>query len=300
MPTSNSTTVPTEQTDDDMELPVEEVAERLGLPVGMLVRRIEAGDIPARRIDDDEGAHYRVRIADLGASTRHVLPRREPPGEAKRNGTAHVAAAAAEEKRATTEPAAAVIGGPATRARRIAQLERGDSGDASPAPPPQRPRTDVVQSDIVEGSTVSAAATPAEPVAELDEAEIAAVVPPPPARGTVELTPIDTATEGPRAELQAMALDPRELVAGLLDRWERTLEQRIYAEQRQRFEAELTNRQARVKQLQLELEAVRAEHAAAIAEKERVLAEKIRELIDRERELDDVRHTQRRGWFFRR
>ena len=97
-----------------------------------------------------------------------------------------------------------------------------------------------------------------------------------------------------------MALDPRELVAGLLDRWERTLEQRIYSEQRQRFEAELTNRQAKVKQLQLELEAARAEHAAALAEKERMLAERLRELAERERELDRARARPRRGWFFSR
>jgi hypothetical protein len=120
-------------------------------------------------------------------------------------------------------------------------------------------------------------------------------------RGTVELSPVDAEGEGPRAELAMMALDPRELVAGLLDRWERTLEQRIYAEQRQRFEAELTNRQAKVKQLQLEIDAVRAEHAAALAEKERELAARAHELQDRERDLADMLHNPpRRGWLFRR
>src|SRR5258708_17616142 len=69
MPTSHSTSVRTEQNDDELELPVEEVAERLGLPAAMLIRRIEAGDIPARRVDDASGSHYHVRIADLGIPT---------------------------------------------------------------------------------------------------------------------------------------------------------------------------------------------------------------------------------------
>src|SRR5258708_8683083 len=69
MPTSHSTSVRTEQNDDELELPVEEVAERLGLPAAMLIRRIEAGDIPARRVDAASGSHYHVRIADLGIPT---------------------------------------------------------------------------------------------------------------------------------------------------------------------------------------------------------------------------------------
>jgi hypothetical protein len=225
MPTTPSTPVRPDVADDELELPVEEVADRLGLPAAMLIRRIEAGDIPARRIDDETGAHYSVRIADLGTSSRSVLP-----------------------------PVAA-----------------------------------------------PAATANAEP--EVDDAnveDIADTIPPPPVKATVELAPIDHEVEGPRAELAMMALDPRELVAGLLDRWERTLEQRIYAEQRQRFEAELTNRQAKVKQLQLELEAARAEHAAALAEKERLLAEKMRELVERERELHQAHTERRRGWLFRR
>jgi hypothetical protein len=224
-------------TDDELELPVEEVAARLGLPAAMLIRRIEAGDIPARRIDDEQGVHYNVRIADLGSSSRAVLPHLNDT----RNGTTH------------------------SEVDKIADVDA--THDAPQA---------------------------ADTAGDLD-------LPPPPARATVELTPLDRDSEGPRAELAMMALDPRELVAGLLDRWERTLEQRIYSEQRQRFEAELTNRQAKVKQLQLELDAVRAEHAAALAEKERVLAEKLRDLADRDRELDAARAAQpRRGWLFRR
>jgi hypothetical protein len=103
----------------------------------------------------------------------------------------------------------------------------------------------------------------------------------------------------PRSEVAAMMLDPRELVAGLLDRWERTLEQRIYAEQRQRFEGELNARQNLVKQLQLELQTARAEHAAAQAERDRRLAERERQLADAQRELADSRQAanRRRRWF---
>lgn len=216
-------TLPPDVIDDEMELPVEEVAARLGLPAAMLVRRIEAGDIPARRVDDELGAHYTVRIADLGTLSRTVLPSPVP--------------------------------------------RLHDENDA-----------------------------------DEDTDDLTATIPPPPVRATVELAPMAAADhiENPRAELSAMALDPRELVAGLLDRWERTLEQRIYAEQRQRFEAELSNRQAKVRQLQLELDAVRAEHAAALAEKERVVAERMRDLAEREREIEELRHQPRRGWFFRR
>jgi hypothetical protein len=241
VPSPHSAAIRHDVTDEELELPVEEVAARLGLPASMLIRRIEAGDIPARRIDDDTGVHYRMRIADLGTSSRSVLPQGLP-----RNGT--------------------------SVAPLTPQSETADVDDSHPAATPH-----VVEHDVDDD-----------------------ILPPPPARATVELTPLDRDTEGPRAELAMMALDPRELVAGLLDRWERTLEQRIYAEQRQRFEAELTNRQAKVKQLQLELDAVRAEHAAALAEKERRLAERERDIAHRERELDELRAQPRRGWFFRR
>ena len=89
------------------------------------------------------------------------------------------------------------------------------------------------------------------------------------------------------------SLDPRELVAGLLDRWERTLEQRIYSEQRQRFEAELNARQNLVKQLQLELQTARAEHAAAQAEKDRRLADRDRRISDLEARVARSRRTSR-------
>jgi hypothetical protein len=247
MPTPPTTFMRNDLTDDEMELPVEEVAARLGLPAAMLIRRIEAGDIPARRIDDPEGPHYRVRIADLGTSSRAVMPAK------------------------------------------------------TPAPFAAQTAIDAIDDSDIDLAGTAAAGAPEAHDDEVDEDLAAILPPPPPVRGTVELSPIEAEqAQDPRAELSMMALDPRELVAGLLDRWERTLEQRIYAEQRQRFEAELTNRQAKVKQLQLELDAVRAEHAASLAEKERQLAERERDLARREREIDDLRHQPRRGWLFRR
>ncbi len=114
---------------------------------------------------------------------------------------------------------------------------------------------------------------------------------------------IETGSNEPRRDVASMtSLDPRELVAGLLDRWERTLEQRIYSEQRQRFEAELNARQNLVKQLQLELQTARAEHAAAQAEKDRRLADRDRRISDLEAGAPDPQDVagRRRRWFFSR
>jgi O-antigen/teichoic acid export membrane protein len=95
----------------------------------------------------------------------------------------------------------------------------------------------------------------------------------------------DASSAEPRVDVAAMtSLDPRELVDGLLDRWEQTLAQRIHAEGRQRFEAELSARQDLVKQLQLELQLVRAEHAAAQAEKDRRLDERDHRVREMEHE----------------
>ncbi|TMC47480.1 MAG: hypothetical protein E6J14_15610 [Chloroflexi bacterium] len=62
--------------------------------------------------------------------------------------------------------------------------------------------------------------------------------------------------------------------------------------ERQRFDAELSARQSRIKQLQLELDAARAEHAAALADRERRIAERERELVEA--------LSRRRGFFRRR
>ncbi|MFN2569014.1 MAG: hypothetical protein ABR564_05360 [Candidatus Dormibacteria bacterium] len=127
-----------------------------------------------------------------------------------------------------------------------------------------------------------------------------------------------------------IALDPRQLVAGLLDRWERSVEQRIQVEQLPRFEAQIVERQVRINELEKELRAVRLDGAAALtergeamaereravaerdraiadrdralAERERALSERDRALADRERDLMEIRQeaSRRRGLFFRR
>jgi len=252
MTISHTPSIRTQHDDDELELPVEVVAERLGLPASMLIRRIEAGDIPARQVEGVDGFHYRVRIAELGSMMPEDVE---------------------EEAQEITGTAAPLI------------LNGHGAHGAAPAEP------DRGAAQIADDDSLALA----------EDDELSDALPPPPVRGTVELAPLDAPAEGPRGELAMMNLDPRELVAGLLDRWERTLEQRIYAEQRQRFEAELSNRHHKVKQLQLELEAVRAEHAAALAEKERQLATRERELAERERELAEaISQPRRRGWLFGR
>src|SRR5438445_5005552 len=97
MTISHSTSFRTEHDDDELELPVEVVAERLGLPAAMLIRRIEAGDIPARKVEDAGGSHYHVRIADLGPATGAVLPDDGEDDAHDEDGEAH-------EIRGTAEP----------------------------------------------------------------------------------------------------------------------------------------------------------------------------------------------------
>ena len=62
-------------------LPVEEVAQRLDLPLGILLRRVEAGDVPSRREEGPGGVHYLVRLGDLGIespATDRVVPPAPP------------------------------------------------------------------------------------------------------------------------------------------------------------------------------------------------------------------------------
>jgi len=231
-------------------LPVEEVAQRLDLPLGILLRRVEAGDVPSRREEGPDGVRYLVRLGDLG------------------------------------------IESPAT------------AGVAAPAPPPPPETANHV--------------APVDPTPSVDVVGTAQssswpdkVVPPPAEELAAEAqtshgragSMIEVGSNEPRRDVASMtSLDPRELVAGLLDRWERTLEQRIYSEQRQRFEAELNSRQNLVKQLQLELQTARAEHAAAQAEKDRRLADRDRRIGELEAGAPDPQDVagRRRRWFFSR
>lgn len=235
-------------------LPCEEVAQRLDLPLGILLRRVEAGDVPSRREEGPDGVRYLVRLGDLGIET----------------------------------PAATVA-----------------KEQSAPMPPPAPP--DVTNHE-----------TNPEPLESVDVVGSAhpsswpdKVVPPPAEELAAEAqtvhgrgaSMIEVGSSEPRKDVASMtSLDPRELVAGLLDRWERTLEQRIYSEQRQRFEAELNARQNLVKQLQLELQTARAEHAAAQAEKDRRLADRERRISELEAISPDPQDVagRRRRWFFSR
>jgi hypothetical protein len=228
---------------------VEEVAQRLDLPLGILLRRVEAGDVPSRREEGPDGVRYLVRLGDLGIeSPMSDLPAASAPPPPP--------AAAAQETPADPTPTVDVV------------------GTAQPSSWPDK------------------------------------VVPPPAEELAAEATShgrtgsmIEIGSNEPRRDVASMtSLDPRELVAGLLDRWERTLEQRIYSEQRQRFEAELNSRQNLVKQLQLELQTARAEHAAAQAEKDRRLAERDRRISDLEAGVGDPQDVsgRRKRWFFSR
>jgi hypothetical protein len=235
---------------DEPYLPVEEVAQRLDLPLGILLRRVEAGDVPSRREEGPDGVRYLVRLGDLGI---------ESP------------------------------------------MSDVSTALAPPPPPPEAVNhetpVDATQSVDVVGT--------AQPSSWPDK-----VVPPPAEELAAEATShgrgasmIEVGSSEPRRDVASMtSLDPRELVAGLLDRWERTLEQRIYSEQRQRFEAELNARQNLVKQLQLELQTARAEHAAAQAEKDRRLADRDRRISDLEAGAGDPQDVsgRRRRWFFSR
>jgi len=248
--------MPAATTDPGAEpyLPVEEVARRLDLPLGILLRRVEAGDVPSRREEGPDGVHFLVRLGDLGiegpsGATAVVPPLLtlpevpDPPALTQQDFSPESA------------PAVDVVG-----------TARPTSWPDKVVPPP-------AEELAAEAQTVHARGGPM----------------------------IDLTSNEPRRDVASMtSLDPRELVAGLLDRWERTLEQRIYSEQRQRFEAELNARQNLVKQLQLELQTARAEHAAAQAEKDRRLADRDRRIGELEARLPDPQDVagKRRRWFF--
>lgn len=390
-------------TSDEPYLLVEEVAERLGLPLSVLLHRVEAGDIPARRVERADGLHYALRLGDLGielddrglrsSAIEHEAPGPEAgpkedeetlttafetdqpsepsvenaifsafdsgpaPVPGTRNGGADSVAAWVEEEadvlpwqpatepappwalrpREPQEPPVWLTQGPAAPAEEIEVA--GDAAPTSDAPAVEDAagfaevdevdELDVENEDYLppafdrdapEVEDGMPAIAPSGLDAELQDDEldtdqdtaVAELAVPPPTREP-DVSLVDAAASGPRGDLASMSLDARELVAGLLDRWERTLEQRIYTEQRQRFQAELVARQNMVKQLQMELHTARAEHAAAQAEKDRLLAGKERELADRERDLAETRRiaqeaerlvapaaSRRRRWFWSR
>ncbi|MHB1525451.1 MAG: hypothetical protein ACYCZN_04110 [Candidatus Dormibacteria bacterium] len=89
------------------------------------------------------------------------------------------------------------------------------------------------------------------------------------------------------------SIDARELVAGLFERWERALEQRIQAEQRLRFEAELEQRLRQVRDLRQELDQTRKTQAAQMAERER-------EMMELRNKVREMEQAPKKSGFFRR
>jgi hypothetical protein len=274
--------MPAAATDPGAEpyLPVEEVARRLDLPLGILLRRVEAGDVPSRREDGPDGVHFLVRLGDLGIESPMDEPLSPPPPPA------------APARETLDQSRSVDVVGTAQQPITQQPMPQQPAPMAPAAPAPQQPG-------------------PVPPAAQLPTSWPDKVVPPPEEELAAEAQSshgragalIDIGSNEPRRDVAAMtSLDPRELVAGLLDRWERTLEQRIYSEQRQRFEAELNARQNLVKQLQLELQTARAEHAAAQAEKDRRLADRDRRISDLEARFPDTQDVaaKRRRWFFGR
>jgi hypothetical protein len=347
-------------TSDEPYLLVEEVAERLGLPLSVLMHRVEAGDIPARRVERADGLHYALRLGDLGIELDDRGLRSaamQDDGQEKEvvvDDDEETLTAAFEPTEPSVESAifsafdsgpAPLPGMPKSDVDVSGQaVEDGDEelpaveeqegpgpsavewasedGDARPwraatepsppwSPRPREPQQPPVwlNQEPVNRREENEVEDDADADADEDDSAVAELAVPPPTREPA-VSLVDSAPSGPRGDLASMSLDARELVAGLLDRWERTLEQRIYTEQRQRFQAELVARQNMVKQLQMELHTARAEHAAAQAEKDRVLAGKERELADRERDLTESRRiaeqaersatppaARRRRWF---
>jgi len=274
---STSTRAPAEaEVASEEYLPIEEVANRLDLPLGVLIRRVEAGDVPARRTEGPQGAQYSVRVSDLGFGAQAAVSKpKGVPSHAADEGVELLGSAMPKSWPDKVVPA------PAEELAAVSGHPPAAAGAATRA---------------ADHPIAAARAGGATPVNGRAEASVSAV----------PIRPTDGRETGlingtPRSEVANMVLDPRELVAGLLDRWERTLEQRIYAEQRQRFETELNSRQNLLKQMQLELQTARAEHAAAQADKDRVLAERDRQVADLQRELSTSREAgpRKRTWFSR-
>lgn len=203
------------------EVPVEEVAGRLGLPVSMLIRRIDAGVLPGRRIQLEDRVEYLVRADSLDAGTEAQTP-------------------SVEESPAGASPY------PWRQHQPAPEPPWPDNEAPAPPPPGGEPTAD------------------AEVAAEVVDVRVG---------GRADEAPVRLEGEAsPRAELAALGLDARELVAALLERWERTLEQRVHAEYRLRYETALSARQAEVKQLQHEIDSIRSQLAVASAERDAHLA----------------------------
>ena len=294
----SQTSAATPRRAEEPYIPVEELAQRLDLPLAILLRRIEAGDVPARR-QGTTGSGWELRLSDLG-----IDPDERDENEEDEHGMSDDPAISkdlpppppmaprAETQRDEAQPGAArAAETPAAEMPPVADERRRSWSPAwharSAEPTGVDYRSDSPGAEAPAGDTPAPDLRPDEPVAIL------------PGR----ITRYERGTRGPRSEVAGMVIDSRELVSGLLDRWERTLEQRIFIEQRQRFESELNARQNLVKQLQLELQTARAEHAAYAADRDRQQLELEYQIAELHRELaaaNDAMLRRRGGLFHRR
>lgn len=214
----------------------------------MLIRRIDEGTLPGRRLDGPDGVRYCVAAS--------VLPR--PP----------------DDSDTLTGPAA---GNPVWS--EIASASRNGSetaGEGRAARTEAAPPKAVGPSQVIEspGRVVNGDAEGRKVVARAE-----------PTR------PGELAREG----AVAPGIDARELVAALLDRWERTFEQRVRAEYQLRHESLLADERSAQTRLRAENDTLRADLRATKQARERDVSAAREALADRDRDLAALReqlHTR--------
>ena len=355
----------------DDYLTVDEVAARMALPLEMIQRRIESGDIPVHWVEIGGKLEMRISAAEIGvpgpggAPTPFPTPEGFEPSEneavpeadsgpaswsvresqyptdvwaaAEAEAPAPAAAPPAIPWEAETEedvPAAELGAGtepvwrpdPGTWEDEPLQPSLGGdrTGELSPFNPAGTDAYFPLEEPAAEFAAppLPAASGPFSPAAlSADEDEEAApfgsdddgadigvgssaidLDAPLPSQGLGGPDFVDVprpsalaAAQGPESALAINSIDARELVAGLFERWERALEQRIQAEQRLRFEAELERRLRQVRDLRQELENTRKSTAAQLAERE----QEVMALRNRLREQGPEAPPKSRGLFRR-
>ncbi|HVC21967.1 MAG TPA: hypothetical protein VNH82_00800 [Candidatus Dormibacteraeota bacterium] len=350
----------------DDYLTVDEVAAQLALPLEMIQRRIESGDIPVHWVEVQGKLEMRISAAEIGVDSSG--PAQTPfPGPEVFSGDESIPSAEEDTAPAawsvrqseypsevwtpTEDDPPAVVAPPptpwetesgadpsATLGAEVAEpvwrqdpggwedepLDAPVSEEVTPELSPFSPsgaETYFPLEEEAEFATPPPATTPfsasAEPVDEVeaappfagDDEEEEAIVPveqsldlesplPSESLGVPEMVEVPrpsalAAAQGPESSLAINSLDARELVAGLFERWERALEQRIQAEQRLRFEAELERRLRQVRDLRQELENTRKSTAAQLAEREQ-------EVLALRNRLREQGAPAKKGGLFRR
>ncbi|HVB14661.1 MAG TPA: hypothetical protein VNH38_07900 [Candidatus Dormibacteraeota bacterium] len=356
----------------DDYLTIDEVAAQLTLPLEMIQRRIESGDIPVHWVEIGGKLEMRISAAEIGVDRPGTVPTPFPtpggftPGEADTEPEEEVAASSWNVRNSQypsdvwTPPEGgtpAPITDPAPTPWEVeAQDDTPASETGEKAEPVWRPDPGTWEDEPLD-ATASDQPTPelspftptgTDSYFPLEEASSDFAAPPLPAASgpfTAAVDPVDeeeeeapfgrdedddeevvlveqgldlesplpsevmgvpemvevprpsalAAAQGPDSALAINSIDARELVAGLFERWERALEQRIQAEQRLRFEAELERRLRQVRDLRQELENTRKSTAAQLAERE----QEVMALRNRIREQGPGPNPKGRGLFRR-